>query len=396
MFVSTVSSIRASLVASAAALLAVTTACGGSSLSAGSESDGPVKVGLIGVLSGDFATIGEDQVRGFELFLEQNDQQLGGRDVELITADEGVEPSVAVAAAQRLLRQERVAVASGVSLSASALAIKDAFVESQVPLIVSTAGANEVTEGEPTPYLWRTSLANGQVGESMGEYVAEQVGDQGIYVLATDFAAGQETSDAFIESFEAAGGEVLGADFPPAGTADFQPFLDRAKSSGTGAVWAFFAGSDAVRFVQQYQDFGLGDIPLFGGGTLTDGAVLTAQGDDALGVQTALNYTHLLDNAENVEFVEAYREAYDTDPSGYAMQSYDSALLLDLAIDSIDGEVTPEAIAEAIADVGEIPSPRGPFILGEDHNPAQTFYMREVQELDGQLGNVVIAELGEF
>lgn len=389
---------RGSLLAVALTASITVSGCSGASLGSEEENDGSVKVGLLGVMSGDFATIGTDQVRGFELYLDRHDGRLGGRDVEIVEADEGVDPATAVAAAQRLIRQEQVDAVAGVSLSASALAIKDLFVESEVPLIVSTAGAVDVTAGEPSPYLWRTALSNAQTGESMGEYVAEQTaGGSGVHVIATDFAAGQETAESFIDAFEAAGGKVVATDYPPPGAPDYQPYLDRVKRSGAGAVWAFLAGSDAVKFVQQYDQFGLsGDIPLFGGGTLTDGAVLEAQGDSALGIETALNYSYLLENEVNTEFVTAYEEEYGEPPSGYAMQSYDSAMLLDLAIESIEGDVTPEALAAAIGEVGEIPSPRGPFTLGDDHNPEQVFYLRRVAKVDGELGNVVVEDLGRY
>ena len=61
-------------------------ACGGGSLSEDGgegQSEGPVKIGLSVPISGVYAALGEDMTQGFELYLEQNDGQLGGREAEV-------------------------------------------------------------------------------------------------------------------------------------------------------------------------------------------------------------------------------------------------------------------------------------------------------------------------
>lgn len=61
-------------------------------------------------------------------------------------------------------------------------------------------------------------------------------------------------------------------------TQDYPPFLSQIRSSGAKATFAFFAGGEAVSFVQQYTQFGLNDsAPLYGVGFLTEGSVLEAQ-----------------------------------------------------------------------------------------------------------------------
>jgi branched-chain amino acid transport system substrate-binding protein len=57
--------------------------------SGGTADNETVRIGFIAGLSGIYQTVGEDMVDGFELYLELNDGQLGGRSVELEIADEG-------------------------------------------------------------------------------------------------------------------------------------------------------------------------------------------------------------------------------------------------------------------------------------------------------------------
>jgi branched-chain amino acid transport system substrate-binding protein len=383
----------------ASASLLLLAACGGGSLSEGGEggeggeSEGPVKIGLSVPVSGVYASLGEDMTQGFELYLEENDGQLGGHDIEVVKADEGESPQTGVPATTKLVTQNQVSAVVGIVNSATALGLKDTFVQSEVPLIIANAGANELTD-DASPYIWRTSFTNGQVGAALGAAVAEELGDEEVFLMAADYAAGHESVDGFRETFTEAGGSIAGETFTPFGTtSDWQPFLSRVRSSGAGAVYVFYAGAEAVNFVKQYDSFGISDnAQLFGAGFLTEGGVLDAQGDAALGVRTSLHYSHLLDTERNAEFVKAYQDAYDEVPTVYAVQAYDAAAALDAALE--DAESTDGAgVAEALANVGDIDSPRGTWSFDENHNPDQPYYLREVQEIDGGPANAVLEEL---
>lgn len=382
-----------------AALLSTTAlvlaGCGGGSLSedSGDGGDDSVTVGLVLPASGVYEPLGVDMTRGWELYLEQNDGQLGGRDVEVVTADEGEGPDVGVPATTRVITQDQADVVVGIVNSATALGVKEGLASSEVPLIVANAGANDLADGGE--WVWRTSFTNGGIAASLGEQVAEDVGDEPVYLMASDYAAGEESIAGFKEAFEAAGGTVAGESLTPFGTtSDYQPFLTRAQNSDAGAIYAFYAGAEAVSFVQQYREFGAAeDLPLYGPGFLTEGGVLEAQGEAAEGVQTAMHYSNLLDTPENTEFVDAYVEAYDAQPTTYAVQAYDAAAALDAALEVSDGTSGAD-IAAALGEVGEFSdSPRGPWSFDDDHNPEQTYFLREVEPADGQLGNVVQGEL---
>src|SRR5687768_3455832 len=122
-------------------------ACSGSRLgqSGGGGSDGEIKVGLLVPLSGVYAPLGQDMRNGFQLYLDQHEGKLGGRQVKVVTADEGEGPQTGVPAAQKLVTQDQSAVVVGVVNSATALGLRDFFTESKKPLIVANAGADAIT-----------------------------------------------------------------------------------------------------------------------------------------------------------------------------------------------------------------------------------------------------------
>ena len=374
---------------------AVLTACSGSSSLGGADGagdgeggGGPVTIGLLVPTSGVYAPLGEDLQQGFSLFLDEHDGRLGGRPAEVELVDEGQSPDTGVPGAQRLLQQEVDAVV-GIVNSGTALGVRDAFEEAQIPLIVANAGANEITGKSSSDYVWRTSFANGEVAAALGAYAAQDCARA--FLMAPDYAAGKEAAAGFESTFTEAGGTVAGSVFPPFGsTTNYQPFLAQIDRSGADCVYAFFAGAEAVSFTKQYRELGV-RARLLSSGFLTEGGVLTATGQAALGLETSLHYSDQLDNPRNAEFVEAYRAAFDEAPTVYSVQAYDAAQALDQAL--ADGAQDGPGIVEGLKRIDTIDSPRGRFRFGEGHGPDQTYYLRRVEAGDGGLVNTVVREL---
>ena len=416
---------RAGLLGAAAASPALLAACSGSAVDEGgdsaagspsasasgaasaSEEEGPsasesasasgsgeaLRVGLLIPTSGVYTLLGESMRSGFQLYLDTNPDAFGGRSIETIEVDEGETPDTGVRGAQRLVTEEEVAVVIGIVNSAAALGARDLFDESQIPLIIANAGANDITGAAASPYIFRVSFSNRQPNFALGQYMYDEISPEGVFLIAPDYAAGTEQMAGFREAYEAAGGTIVGQTAPPfAQTQDYQPFLAEIQNAGAQAVHAFFSGGEAVTFVQQYTQFGLGGtIPLLGSGFLTEGAVLQGQGAAANGIRTSLHYVSDLDNPRNAEFVEAYQSAYDALPDVFAVQAYDAAQLLDLGLAETEGDTSDMAtFVEAMASV-EIDSPRGAFRLDANRNPVQTFYLREV--VDG--ANTYVQDLIE-
>ncbi len=363
----------------------------------GAGGGGQIKVGLIIPQAGGYAPLGVDMQRGWDLWLERHGGKLGKYEVTTVVADEGESPQVGVPAMQRLVQGDQVDVLVGVVSSAVALGSQDLIVESKKLLIVSNAGAGAITGKARNPRIWRTSFTNAQISSVMGQHLAK-VGVGGpVYALAPDYAAGVEVVNGFKTAFVAGGGQMAGEARPPFGkTQDYQPFLSQIRASGAKATFCFFSGAEAVAFVKQYAQFGLArDIPLYGSGFLTEGSVLDAQGDAALGIQTTLHYSTELDNPANREFIDAYREKHRTVPTCFTMQTWDAANVLDRALRTAGG-LDSDSLAAALGSIGTIDdSPRGPWTF-DGQSPRQKIYLRRVEKKGDAYVNSVVADLGEF
>ena len=122
---------------------------------------------------------------------------------------------------------------------------------------------------------------------------------------------------------------------------NFQPLLAQIPGLGVDVVGAFFAGGGAVQFVKEYAAAGL-KAPLCGSGFLTEGT-LEAQGTAADGIETGLHYGDGLDNPKNAAFRKAFKDKAGREADVYAVQGYDSAQLLAIGLEAVQGKIEDEA-----------------------------------------------------
>jgi branched-chain amino acid transport system substrate-binding protein len=368
----------------------------GGDQAAGGPAGGRVKVGLVVPQAGVYSVVGTDMQRGWDLWLERHGGKLGKYEVTTVVADEGETPQTGVPAIQRLLQNDKVDVLVGIVNSGVALGAKAMVAEAKKLLIVGNAGAGAITGASLSPYIWRTSFTNAQVAGMMGKHLASLAAVGPVYAIAPDYAAGTEVIRGFKTTFEAGGGKIAGEAKPAFGkTQDYQPFLAGIQSSGAKATFCFFSGAEAVAFVKQYAQFGLStQIPLYGSGFLTEGSILTAQGDAALGIETTLHYSTELDNPANKDFVAAWKAKFNATPAVFSVQMWDTAAVLNQALATTTG-LDGDSLAKAMAAVGTITdSPRGPWSF-EGQSPKQKFYLRKVEKRDTGYVNAVVADLGE-
>ncbi|NLG68145.1 MAG: ABC transporter substrate-binding protein [Firmicutes bacterium] len=146
-----------------------------------------------------------------------------------------------------------------------------------------------------------------------------------------------------------------------------------------------------MRFVSQYQQFGLKDrLPLIGGGTLTDEHVLRSMGDEAFGVVTALHYSAALQTPQHQRFASEYERRFGRVPSYYSEGTYTAGLFLKAALEAPGGQVEDkESLLAALLQVS-VDAPRGPVRLDAYQNPVQNVYVRRVERVGGRLQNTVI------
>jgi branched-chain amino acid transport system substrate-binding protein len=353
--------------------LALAVAC-----SAAHAADDKIKVGLMLPATGTFAALGSAITNGFKQYVAEQGGKLGGREVEYYTVDDESDPAKATENANKLIKRDKVDVLVGTVHSGVALAMAKVARENKTLLIVPNAGADELTGPLCAPTLFRTSFTNWQPAYAMGKVAAEK-GHKKVVTLTWKYSAGQQSIEGFKESFEQAGGKVVKEMTLPFPNVEFQPFLTEIASLKPDAVFVFFAGAGAAKFVKDYAAAGLrSSIPLYASGFLTDGT-LEAMGDTGKGLLTTLHYADGLDNRKDSAFRLNYVKAYKLQPDVYAVQGYDAAQLYQIGLAAAGGDVSKQDVIIKAMEAAKIDSPRGAFTLSKAHNPVQDIYLRQAE-----------------
>lgn len=335
-----------------------------------------VKVGLLLPYTGTYARLGEAITNGLKLAIEEQGGKLGGREVEYVVVDTEANPGKAPENTNKLIVGEGVDFIVGPVHSGVAMGMLKVAREEGTITIIANAGLNAATRQLCAPNIFRTSFSAWQTAYPMGKVAVER-GYQNVVTIAWNYAFGTESLEGFEEGFTEAGGTVVKQILTPFPEVEFQSYLTEIASLEPDAVFAFYAGGGAAKFVKDYAAAGLNEsIPLLGAGFVTDG-VLEAQGDAAEGVLTVLHYGDNLDNPVDRKFRENYKANYGEEPDVYAVQGYDSGLLLVQALDAVNGDTSDQEAVIAAMEQAEIDSPRGKFTFSKAHHPVQNIYLRE-------------------
>lgn len=338
----------------------------------------PLKVGFMLPYSGTYAKLGQFIDAGFRLYVGQRGGKLGGREVAFVQLDDESKPESGTDNMNRLVSREKADVVVGTVHSGVAMAMVKVARDTNSLLIIPNAGANDATGPLCAPNIFRTSFSNWQPNFPMGKVMWE-AGHRNVATLTWRYTAGLEMVAAFKEGFGKAGGKIVEDLTLPFPEVEFQALITRIATLKPDAVFSFFAGGGAVKFVKDYAAAGLNrTIPLYGPGFLTDGT-LQAQGDAAEGIKTTLHYADDLDNPQNTAFLAAFKQKTGETGDIYAVQGYDAAALLDAGLAAVGGDAGARDRMVAAMGAAKIDSPRGPLSFNKAHNPVQNVYLREVK-----------------
>ncbi|SPR96311.1 ABC transporter substrate-binding protein [Cupriavidus taiwanensis] len=361
---------------------------------AGSPAGGKIKVGFMLPYTGTYAALGNAIENGFRMYVQQQGGKLGGREIEYFKVDDESDPAKAPENATKLVKRDQVDVVVGTVHSGVQMGIVKVAKENNTLLIIPNAGVDEATGPLCGPNIFRTSFSNWQPGYAMGQVLGER-GLKKVVTLTWKYAAGEQSVKGFKEAFEAKGGKVVKELSLPFPNVEFQALITEVASLKPDAVFVFFAGGGAVKFVKDWAAAGLKDkIPLYGSGFLTDGT-LEAQGNAAQGLETTLHYADGLSNARDKNFRLDYAKTYKLQPDVYAVQGYDAAQLLAAGATAVKGDMTRKADLYKAMGGARIDSPRGTFTLSKAHNPVQDFYLRKVDGRENKVSSVAVKALAD-
>jgi branched-chain amino acid transport system substrate-binding protein len=343
----------------------------------------PFRLGLLTVKTGPLAEGGIQMEEGVLTYLKEKNYTIGGRKVDFVSADTGGNPAGTKTKAQELVERDKVDVIIGPLASFELYAISD-YIRGQKMPTLSLAAAEDLTQRKPNPYLLRASATSSQAMHPMGHYAATELKLKRVVTIVEDFAFGYEQMGGFQAAFQKDGGCVVNKLWTPIVTPDYTPYI--AQISDCDGVCEGFAGSNPLRFMNQYASTGL-KYPLVTGETGGDDALLKSFGDEAIGLVSACPYTLDLDSDANQRFVDGMMKNYNTVPGFYAAGLYVNCQVIDAGLKAAGGDTSnKEKLMASLKAVSLTDTPRGPIKFDHLGNVIGTIYIRRLGKEGAKYG----------
>jgi branched-chain amino acid transport system substrate-binding protein len=358
----------------------------------GAQGQEKLKIGIIATLSGPPAVLGQQLRNGFNLAVKDLNGKLGGRDVEVIVADDELKPDLAVNKVKALVDRDKVNFVVGPIFSNILAAIMKPVTEGGAILISPNAGTSNFAGKECNPNFFVTSYQNDQVFAVSGKH-AQDTGIKKAFLMAPNYQAGKDALAGFKAFFK---GDIADEVYVPLNQLDFSAELAKIAAAKPDAIYVFLPGGMGVNFVKQFRQAGLASNVTFLSAFTVDESTLPAQQDAALGFFGGANWAPDLDNPQNKRFVAAYEKEFGAVPATYAFQAYDAALLIDSAVRQVQGNVANREALRAAMMKAEFTSLRGGFKFNTNHYPIQDFYLVKVaKRADGKFETQIVKKVFE-
>lgn len=341
-----------------------------------------VRIGLSAPLSGPVAVVGQDQVDGFMLAMEQGGGKLGGQAVTVFKEDDQLKPEVGNQIIRKFIDKDRVHAVVGLGFSNVMMAALKPLVESGTVALATNAGPSPIAGAACAANIFSVAWQNDGAAESMGKFMQAK-GIKRVYLMAPNYQAGKDMLLGFKRYFK---GEIVDEVYTQVGQSDYSAEIAQLQAAQPDAVFAFYPGGMGVNYIRQLSQAGmLAKLPNYSVFTV-DGTTMPALNNAAVGTTYGAMWDAALDNPENRAFVAAFTARYKRVPSEYAATGYDAARLLDVALRKAGAQAGDKRVlAAAVKSAGaEFKSVRGPFRFNKNNMPIQNYYAFQVVNQGGK------------
>lgn len=307
-----------------------------------------LKLGVIQALSGEVASLGQEQMRGLELALARRGGVLVGRTVELLIEDTGCAPEGGANAALKIAADPSVAAIFGTTCSSDAATAAE---------IMSRAGLVMISGNNSAPYLtairgrkapkWqagylRTAPNEESSGPAAARYAFELLGVRTAALINDGDIYTRGLTAGFQDEFVALGGEIVLEASISRRDPNMGPVLTAVKNSGAELIFFPLFQPDGNNLVRQArQTTGFSQVILMSDGSLIDESFLEDMGADAQGM-FFVGPTPPSPSAELDRLAGEYRTRYGIQaPTIYYVSAFDAANILFAAVEKV-AQVLPD------------------------------------------------------
>ncbi|MFR9795745.1 branched-chain amino acid ABC transporter substrate-binding protein [Streptomyces sp. MS06] len=348
-----------------AAALALT-GCQGALGSGGSDSDGPITLGMAIPTSGSSAAAGPYMKHGAQLAIDEINADGGvlGRKLKLNVQDSACDPKTAVTAANKLVAAGATVSVGGYCSSAT-LPTMPVFDKADVPMVIPAANSGDLVLQK----LPEVFLINGTGAQQAQAAVAWMTKQKATRVALLDDNTSYSTD---ITTRTRAHIEKAGTDMKTvltesvnAGESDYSSNVDAIVSAKPDFVYWTGYYQEGGLLIRQLRQAGYRGEIMVADGNVDAKLISIAGQKNAQGVYATMTETPDTVQGAN-SWISRYKQKFGSDPGPYAMQSYDAVRVAAKGIEDA-GSTDGRKIADALAKIDGFELFSGPLKFTSDH-----------------------------
>jgi len=353
-----------------------------------SQATGTIKIGYLNATIGPFAGPAPQITIGLNIALKEINGMVGGKKIVIIQEATDATPQLAIEKAKKLIEKDHVDILFGPLSGDEGVAIARLSKKyPKVTFINSTASASEATNQSASSNFFRFHGDAAQWSGGVGPIAYNLLGYKKVAIIADDYSFPYANAGGFATGFCAAGGVIVGAQWPALGTKDYSSQI-AALPKDVDAIYAGLGGADAVQFLKQAAQFGL-TKPLIGGAILVDGTVLGSKADIGDAALNTIAGGPVPDDSYTSPAWDKFKaqlKAAGTGPNIFSVVGFMSAKSMLLGLVQVKGDLSKgeAAYRKALSNL-KWNTPTGPLRMDKNRNAIVSNFIYQVVS-DGKGG----------
>uniref|UniRef100_A0A7C4CEI8 ABC transporter substrate-binding protein n=1 Tax=Fervidobacterium thailandense TaxID=1008305 RepID=A0A7C4CEI8_9BACT len=217
-----------------------------------------IVIGTFQALSGPYAIIGQEMTKGMRAYFNWINKRGGiyGRKIELIVADDQLNPAKTVVEVKRLVEHDKVFAIVGGLGTYGCLAVMDYLEQNKVPFVYQGAGTSKLVV-PPKKYIFGVQPDYTLEGTLIAKYVAEIAKFKAPAIVYMNNDIGLEGYAAFKDKLgDYKMNPVAEISYNPADT-DYSGLVVRLLEKNPDVIVIYGLLTDTVRWVKTIRDYGL-------------------------------------------------------------------------------------------------------------------------------------------
>jgi len=321
-----------------------------SSMLAGCSQEKTIKIGFVAQITGPDSYIGQAAKVALEERVAEINAKGGikGYQVSLITYDSRSEVPDAVAAAKRLMEQDRVAAIIGPEWSGAAIPLAPIATAAKIPIIATTASNIKVTvddNDQVHPYMFRVCFIDPYQGYALADFAYKELGKtKAAFITDVTAAYSVGIQNYFEQRFTELGGQVVAKEGYQANDTEFRAQVSKVAESGADLlVVPTGTYRDIALIAKQADALGLKIQYLGGDGWVAD-ELLSMAGKELEGAYLSSGVS--TESPEFQEYNAQFEKKHGQKATVYAYYALDALYALEYAAGvAIDQKGSPDSVA---------------------------------------------------